>query len=173
MCLNIGMSYLFKNRGMLLETIINQTNEFYLRNNICMIHKKNLDIKFKSVTYENENLNLDKAIIKGKSSVDYYGVCKGKFLAFEAKSTEDNTLPLSNIREHQITYLNMVEKHQGIAFWIIYFKIQNVFLLVLHKDLINALKNKKSLHYDEALKIGKKLTLSFPGILNFIENLTF
>ncbi|PZW01438.1 Holliday junction resolvase RecU [Metamycoplasma auris] len=167
------MSYLFKNRGMLLETIINQTNEFYIRNNICMIHKKNLDVKFKSVKYENENLNLDRAIIKGKSSVDYYGVLNGRFIAFEAKSTEENTLPLSNIRNHQIEYLNMVEKHKGIAFWIIYFKVQNTFFLIFHKDFIDGIKNKKSLHYEEALNIGKRLTLSFPGILNIAESLTF
>lgn len=167
------MNLIFKNRGMLLETIINQTNEFYFKNNICLIHKKNLDINFKSVFLKNKQLSLENAFIKNKSSVDYYGIFKGKFIAFEAKSTEENSLPLNNIKKHQIEYLDLIEKHQGIAFWIIYYKIQNTFLLIFHKNLKEGIKNKKALKYKEALKLGKKLSLSFPGVLNIIENLIF
>ncbi|CRH45622.1 Holliday junction resolvase recU [Chlamydia trachomatis] len=94
------MNTIFKNRGMLLETIINQTNEFYFKNDICLIHKK----------------NLDQAVISSKSSVDYYGIYKGKFIAFEAKSTELSILPLKNIKNHQIEYLNLIQKNGGIAF---------------------------------------------------------
>ena len=45
-----------QNRGMLLETIINQTNSFYMQNKICLVHKKNLDIKFKGVSVQNKKL---------------------------------------------------------------------------------------------------------------------
>lgn len=167
------MNTIFKNRGMLLETIINQTNEFYFKNDICLIHKKNLDISFKSVSLKNKKLNLDQAVISSKSSVDYYGIYKGKFIAFEAKSTELSILPLKNIKNHQIEYLNLIQKNGGIAFWIIYFKFENVFFLIMHVQLIKKIKNKKALHFEDALDIGKKLSLSFPGILNIIENITF
>ncbi|BAP39592.1 Holliday junction resolvase RecU [Metamycoplasma canadense] len=167
------MSGNFKNRGMLLETIINQTNEFYFKNNICLIHKKNLDVSFKSVSLKNKKLNLQEATIKCKSSVDYYGVFQGKFIAFEAKSTEDNVLPLSNIKKHQIEYLNLIIKNKGIAFWIFYFKVYNTFLLVMHADFLKFLNKKKVMHFYDAQKMGVKLKLSFPGILDIVENITF
>ncbi|MGX9339344.1 Holliday junction resolvase RecU [Mycoplasma sp. 332] len=163
----------FKNRGMLLETIINQTREFYFKNSICIIHKKNLDITFKSVQLHDKKLKLDNAIISSKSSVDYYGIYKGRFLAFEAKSTESDVLPFNNIKQHQIEYLDLIKKHNGIAFWIIYFKPKNLFLLIEHHILQEKFKTKKALHYEEALCWGKKLSLSFPGILNIVENITF
>jgi len=62
------------NRGMLLESIINNTNEYYFKNEIALIHKKNLDIKFKNVKLEKNKLLLNNASIFSKSTVDYYGV---------------------------------------------------------------------------------------------------
>ncbi|MCV3733630.1 Holliday junction resolvase RecU [Mycoplasma enhydrae] len=167
------MSSLHKNRGMLLETIINQTNQYYLTNNICLIHKKNLDITFESIDLKDKKLKLKNAYIKNKSSVDYYGVYNGKFLAFEAKSTEDSILPLANIKNHQIEYLDLIQKHQGIAFWIIFYKIPCEFILIMHEDFKKLIANKKALHYEEAISRAKKLTLLFPGILNIIENIIF
>lgn len=167
------MITIFKNRGMLLETIINQTNEFYFKNKIAIFHKKNLDITFKSVKLQDKKLNLESAIISSKSSVDYYGIYKGRYIAFEAKSTEEDYLPLKNIKEHQIKYLDFIREHDGVAFWIIYFKFANTFILIMHNDLKRIIQNKKALHLEEALLNGKKLELSFPGILNIIENITF
>lgn len=51
------------NRGMLLESIINNTNEYYFKNGIALIHKKNLDIKFKNVKLEKNKLLLNDASI--------------------------------------------------------------------------------------------------------------
>ncbi|WP_429980857.1 Holliday junction resolvase RecU, partial [Mycoplasmopsis bovis] len=106
---------------------------------------------FKSVSLKNKKLNLDQAVISSKSSVDYYGIYKGKFIAFEAKSTELSILPLKNIKNHQIEYLNLIQKNGGIAFWIIYFKFENVFFLIMHDQLIKKIKNKKALHFEDAL----------------------
>lgn len=156
-----------------METIINQTKEYYLKNNICLIHKKNLDVTFRSVDLNDKKLKLNEARIKTKSSVDYYGVYQGKFLAFEAKSTEEDFLPINNIKNHQIEYLNIVEKYKGISFWIIFFKNPGNFIFIKHKDFVQILKNKKAIHYKDALTIGKKLILSFPGILNIVENIIF
>lgn len=159
-----------KNRGMLLETIINQTNSFYIINNICLIHKKNLDIKFSSVVLKDKKLVAKDAKITNKSTVDYYGLWKGKFLAFEAKSTEDKSFSFSNIKLHQTEYLSLVQKFNGIAFWIIYFKIQNEFILIKHSKMLKALgQNKKSLDFNQAISIGTKVTLMYPGILDYIS----
>lgn len=159
------------NRGMLLESIINNTNEYYFKNGIALIHKKNLDIKFKNVKLEKHKLLLNNASIFSKSTVDYYGVWKGRFLAFEVKSTEQKNFEKKNIKKHQIEYLNKVVLHQGIAFWIIYFKFQNEFLLIEHANFKKCLfEEKKSYIFFETIKsLGKEIKLIFPGILDFLN----
>ncbi|KDE42639.1 endonuclease [Metamycoplasma hyosynoviae] len=159
-----------KNRGMLLEKLINQTNIFYLQNDICIVHKKNLDIKFKSTYVDKEILKTENAHIVSKSTVDYYGIYKGKFLAFEAKSTEQKNFSLSNIKMHQINYLSEISKHKGLAFWIFFFKIQNQFVLILHDKLLQwGVYNKKTLAYDEALLLGELIPLIYPGYIDYIS----
>ncbi|KDE42943.1 endonuclease [Metamycoplasma hyosynoviae] len=159
-----------KNRGMLLEKLINQTNIFYLQNDICIVHKKNLDIKFKSTYVDKDILKTENAHIVSKSTVDYYGIYKGKFLAFEAKSTEQKNFSLSNIKMHQINYLSEISKHKGLAFWIFFFKIQNQFVLILHDKLLQwGVYNKKTLAYDEALLLGELIPLIYPGYIDYIS----
>lgn len=70
-----------------------------------------------------------KGMVVQQSTVDYTGVLKGgKFIAFDAKETQSKTsFPLSNIHDHQLKYLEMVEDLGGIAFFLIHFK-------KLHKD---------------------------------------
>ncbi|WP_412031308.1 Holliday junction resolvase RecU [Metamycoplasma buccale] len=159
------------NRGMLLESLINQTNIFYLKNKICLVHKKYLDIKFANISKTENNLKLEKAKIISKSTVDYYGIYQGKFLAFEAKSTESKTFSLRNIKSHQIEYLDLISLFSGIAFWIIYFKIQNKFLLIKHDKFKKISENKKSLSFEEIKENGKFIDLQFPGILDYISQL--
>jgi len=65
-----------------------------------------------------------KGLIAQSSTVDYTGLIKGgQFLAFDAKETESKTsFPLSNIHQHQLTYLQIVEALGGIAFFLVHFK---------------------------------------------------
>lgn len=88
-----------KNRGMLLESIINRTILTLERDGVALVHKKGLDLSFKSV--DKEGFKVKGARIISKSTVDYYGVFKGRFLAFETKSVEEDYFPLSNIKKHQ------------------------------------------------------------------------
>ncbi|AXE60724.1 Holliday junction resolvase RecU [[Mycoplasma] phocae] len=158
-----------KNRGMFLESIINRSNQFYFENNIALIHKKNLDIDFKSVDLKNKKLIVNNAFIKSKSTVDYYGVYKGIFLAFEAKSTNEKNFSMDNIKKHQIEYLSLVDAHQGVAFWIIYFNLQNKFILIKHNQFLKISKNKKTLAYSLLLANGISIELDFPGILDYLK----
>ncbi|VEU78721.1 Holliday junction-specific endonuclease [Metamycoplasma arthritidis] len=158
----------YKNRGMLLETIINQTNNFYLKHGVCLVHKKNLDIKFQKVELKDRKLITKNAQISHKSTVDYYGLYQGRFLAFEAKSTEDENFSLKNVKKHQLEYLDLVLWHGGLAFWIIYFKIQNEFILVGHETFRKMIQNKKTLNFDVLKAKGVILELQYPGILDYI-----
>ncbi|AGQ50667.1 Holliday junction-specific endonuclease [Mesomycoplasma hyopneumoniae 7422] len=151
-----------KNRGMFLEKIINNTIEFYCANGIGIFHKKNLDISFKAVS---KDLAVNDAFIFKKSTVDYYGIYKGIFVAFEAKSTNENVLNLKQIPEHQLSYLQKIREHFGCAFFIIFFKQLEKFYIV-SIDKINL--SWKSIPVAFLQKEGFEIPLTYPGIIDFI-----
>ncbi len=158
-----------KNRGMLLESILNTTINLYNKNNIALFHKKEVPISIGKVIKSNNKIKVENAFIKSKSTSDYYGVFKGKFIAFEAKSTNLKSLPLTNIKHHQRKYLNDVQNNGGVAFYIIYYKSYNRYFMVFVDSIENI--RKKSFSIEEASKKGIELDLTFPGILDFLTYL--
>lgn len=156
----------YKNRGMLLEGLINKTILMYRENGLALIHKKDLSISFSSISKEDGKLKADNAFIKKKSTADYYGLVKGKFICFEAKSTKLDYLPWNNIKEHQHEYLLEVSEHGGIAFYLIYLSSWNeVFLL----DVNKVEKNCKKITREFLLNRASKLEITYPGIIDFIH----
>ncbi len=153
------------NRGMLLETIINKTIKEYNEKGIALFHKKTLDIKFSSI---NDIRKIKDGTIVSKSTVDYYGVYKGSFVAFEAKSSNRNRIPKSNFKEHQHNYLKKIKNHGGIAFYIFLFKETNEFFLV---DISLVNYEKKSITIENIRREGISLELIFPGVIDFIKYL--
>jgi len=120
------------NRGMNFENMINQTNEFYLTNNIAVIHKKPIPIQIVKVDYLHRSAaKITEAYYKLPSTTDYNGLYQGKYIDFEAKETKNKTsFPIKNIHEHQVTHLEQCIKHGGIAFIIIYFSsLDRIFFL--------------------------------------------
>ena len=74
-------------RGMSLESDINDTNKYYLDNDIAVIYKKPTPTKV---------IKLDGNRIKDgfyeiPSTTDYNGIYKGKYVDFEAKETKSKT----------------------------------------------------------------------------------
>lgn len=155
-----------KNRGMMLESIINKTIKFYENNELALFHKKELNISFSKIREEDGKLKIDNGRVKAKSTTDYYGIYNGTFYAFEAKSTNLKSLPIANIKEHQLNYLNKVIKHGGVAFFIIAFQMFDEYYII-KPDIIDSL-NRKSLPIEIARKLGKRITLTYPGIIDFI-----
>lgn len=153
-----------KNRGMLLESIINRSVVFFEEHNLALFHKKFLDIKFSGV--DKKTNKIVGAKLTRRSTVDYYGVYIGRFVAFEAKSVKNNSFPLSNIKKHQKHYLQTVSFHKGLSFFIIFFKGVQQFFLVFADDLF-AFKQ-KHLKLEDCEKIGQKIELIYPGFLDFL-----
>lgn len=118
------------NRGMNLESDINLSNEFYNEINKCLVTKRPTPINIVKVDYS-RGAKITDAYFEKQSTTDYNGVFQGKYLDFEAKSTQNkSSFPLSNITLHQIDHLKRVIKHGGIAFFIIEFtKLGEVYLL--------------------------------------------
>lgn len=159
-----------------LEYLINKTNKFYLDNNIAVIYKKPTPIKVLKINKEN---HITSAIFEMKSTTDYNGVYKGRYIDFEAKSTNSKTsLPLSNFKEYQLDHFMKINFHNGISFIIVEFKTLNRFFVVQTKHLFDYLtENKKKsfpldffIKYGEEIKLNLRIPLDYlPCIDNFFK----
>lgn len=159
----------YKNRGMLLENILNRTISYYISNKIAFFTKNNLNISFQSASKNKSNkiIQLNSSFIKSKSTVDYYGIYKGQYVTFEAKSTDEKFLPIANIKPHQHNHLKFISHLGGKAFYIIFFKKYSQIFLVNVDDI--DYENKKSLSLKEAKEIGKSIEIIFPGVIDFLS----
>ena len=75
------------NRGMDLENLINQSNDYYLKKDCALIYKKPTPIGVVDVSYKNHKKVIEKAYFKEQSTLDYNGLYKGKYIEFDAKET--------------------------------------------------------------------------------------
>ena len=138
----------YGNRGMSLESELNDTNNFYLITNKAIIYKKPTPITITKVDFPNrKDAVIKEAYFKIPSTTDYNGIYKGKYVDFEAKETKNNSFPLSNIHNHQIVHLKKVLEHGGISFLIVRFTLINKTFLLETKNLIKFLdeNNRKSI----------------------------
>lgn len=111
-----------------LESALNKQNLKLRKLNEALIIKKEVPLQ---VT--------QKGIVASLSTVDYTGLVKGgKFIAFEAKETQSKTsIPLNNIKQHQLNYLELVKDLGGIAFFVIHFKKLHSEVYITPITLIN------------------------------------
>lgn len=165
----------YGNRGMDLESLINETNEYYLNNDIALIFKKPTPIGIAKVSYNDFGKKIEKAYFKEQSTLDYNGLYKGKYIEFDAKETKNKTsFPISNVHPHQIKHIRNIIKHQGISFLII--KMNNSYYLLLGELFIEFIDNndRKSIPFDyikkNAYEIKEKYnpSLDYLAILNSI-----
>lgn len=115
----INKNIYYGKRGMGLEEDINSSNNYYLINNIAVVHKKPTPVQVTKVLYP--EVIIKEAYFKTPSTTDYNGIYKGRYIDFEAKETKTNFFPIKNIHNHQIKHLQNIEKHGGISFIIIRF----------------------------------------------------
>ena len=112
---------------MSLEEDLNITNQYYLENNIAVIHKKPTPVQIVNVDYPKRSAAVIKeAYFKQPSTTDYNGVYKGKYIDFEAKETKNKTsFPLQNIHDHQVRHMKSIVNQNGICFIILRFSSFN------------------------------------------------
>lgn len=163
----------YGNRGMNLEHDINITNEYYLVNDIAVIHKKPTPITVNKVDYPSRlEAVITEAHYKTPSTTDYNGVYKGFYIDFEAKETKSKTaFPLSNIHSHQIKHIESVIRHSGISFVIVSFTTINKIYLLDGKDLIAFIKNndRKSIPISYFEKKGITLEYKFQPRIDYLK----
>ncbi|NTW72122.1 MAG: Holliday junction resolvase RecU [Eubacteriaceae bacterium] len=133
-------------RGSTLEEFVNLTNEEYLRCSLAVIQK--LPTSIKPIRLDKEKGTISLAYFEQKSTVDYMGNIQGIPVCFDVKETARESLPISNIHQHQITFMEKFTSQKGLAFLIVYFTKKDKYFLIPFKDL------KK--HWEIAQKGGRK-----------------
>lgn len=162
----------YGNRGMNLENELNETNNYYLLNDIAIIYKKPTPITIASVEYHSRtDAVITKAYFKTPSTTDYNGIYKGKYIDFEAKETTSLTsFPIKNIHPHQIEHLKKVTEHGGIAFLIVRFTKLNLTYLLTYDDFNNCIiEGKKSIPLKLFQKYGYVIKDKYNPRVDYIE----
>lgn len=129
----------YSNRGDALEDDINATNEYYLLNDVAVIHKKPTPITIVKVDYpKRSSAKITEAYFKLPSTTDYNGIYKGKYIDFEVKQTQALTsFPFKSFHPHQITHLKKVLEHGAVAFVIIRLCKFEEDYLIMAKDFLD------------------------------------
>ena len=163
--INKGTNY--GNRGMTLEAELNDSNKYYLENDIAVIYKKPTPVK----VVKQVNAKVVDAYFEKPSTTDYNGLYSGKYIDFEAKETKDTAFPLGNIHNHQIRHIEKVIKHGGICFLIVRFTKFNETYLLFGKDFIDFLnaETRKSIPLDYFRKKGHLIKDKLMPRIDYIE----
>lgn len=132
----------YGNRGMELEKELNNSNKYYLDNNIAFIYKKPTPIKITKTEYKKTGKVIKEAFFESPSTTDYNGLYKGKYIDFEAKETTSKTsFPLANIHHHQIKHIRNINDNGGICFLIVRFTTLNETYLLPSYSFLNYIDN--------------------------------
>lgn len=110
-------------RGSALEDYINKSNERYLEKGLALIQK--IPTPITPVRIDKEHRHITLAYFDQKSTVDYIGAVQGIPVCFDAKECSSDTFPLQNIHEHQVIFMENLEKQDGVAFLILYYSKRN------------------------------------------------
>ena len=161
----------YKNRGMFLENIINDSNTYYNSVDRSLIYKKPTPIKVLNVSYPSNTSHLiDKAVYSSISTLDYNGIYRGKYIEFDAKECHSKTsFPLSNIKAHQLDHIRRVIKHKGIVFLIIF--MNNEFFLLKGEDILEYInsEDRKSISFEYIKTTGYKIIESYTPRLKYLD----
>lgn len=158
----------YRNRGMDLEGLINQANDYYLSEDRAVIYKKPTPIGILHVDYKANRIK--DAYFKDKSTFDYNGIYRKKYIDFEAKESNSKTsFPLKNIHNHQIEHLKRILRHGAISFLIV--SIRSECYLLKGEDLIEFIDSntRKSIPYDFFVEKCYRIEEKLRPTLDYLE----
>ncbi|UOQ85847.1 Holliday junction resolvase RecU [Gracilibacillus salinarum] len=166
---------IYSNRGMTLEEEINDTNHYYLAQQMAIIHKKPTPVQIVHVDYPKRSAAVIKeAYFKQASTTDYNGIYKGKHVDFEAKETKNKqSFPLSNIHMHQIDHMKQIVEHGGICFLLIRFTLYQETYLLPAEHLITHWEQqftggRKSIRYETVKKQGYIVPVRYQAKVDYL-----
>lgn len=106
-------------RGSAFEELINFTLESYEKAGLCLIQK--IPTPITPIEMDKSKGHITLAYFDKKSTVDYIGAVQGIPVCFDAKECHEDRFPLHNIHEHQMDFMDKMEKQKGVSFYLIYF----------------------------------------------------
>ncbi len=134
-------SYLKANMGMNFEKDVTRSCDFYREKGIADIYKRPTPIKIVKMSKDKPGM-IQEAYFEEKSTTDYVGIYKGKYIDFECKETIHDQIPYHMIREQQYRHLDSIIQKGGIGFFLVSFKaVQEVYLMPA-KIILEAEKEK-------------------------------
>ncbi len=138
--------YSFSNRGKTLEDELDESNAYYLANQIAVIHKKPVPVQIVKVDYPSRSAAvIREAYFKTPSTTDYNGIYNGHHIDFDAKETGiASSFPLKNVHAHQIEHMRNVTAQGGIAFLIVKFTSTGRYFVVPFGQVDRAWKRMES-----------------------------
>lgn len=125
------------NMGMQLEHDVIISCNFYKDQNRALIYKRPTPIKVCKMD-KNNRTHITDAYFDEKSTTDFNGIYRQKYLDFECKETIKDALTLSKIRPQQIRHLRQVQELGGLAFFVVRFKAYNETYLLDAKYILDA-----------------------------------
>lgn len=163
-------------RGMTLEKDIEQSNNYYFKHGVAVIHKKPTPIQIVNVHYpKRSKAVINEAYFRTPSTTDYNGVYRGYYIDFEAKETKNKTsFPLNNIHDHQVEHMKSCFLQKGLVFLLIRFKmLDEVYLLPFSKfePFWERYKKeiKKSITVEEIKKNSYYIPYQYQPRLNYLK----
>lgn len=156
------------NLGMALEDMIGRTNEYYNSRGIAFVNKRPTSVK---ILKTSDKYKITEAVFLAPSTLDYVGVCEGRYLDFEAKETTSKKgFPMANISEHQIKAMENIIKHKGITFAIVFLRSFNEIYLLDGQVLIDAyIQNQNIIPYEQIKMVGTLLKEGYFTPIDYIK----
>jgi recombination protein U len=105
-------------RGSSFEEMINMTNRAYKEKNLAIIQKVPTPITPMKLDKNKGVITL--AYFDQKSTIDYIGAAQGVPICFDAKETNQGRLPLQNIHQHQVEFMECFKRHGGVSFLLVH-----------------------------------------------------
>ena len=133
-------------RGSAFEELINFTNERYRQSKLALLQK--IPTPITPVQMDSESRTITLAYFEKQSTVDYIGVAQGVPIAFDAKETAGKSLPLQNIHEHQMAFMDEFQQQRGLSFLLVHFSAAGVYYLLPFETLKE--------YWEAAAKGGRK-----------------
>ncbi len=120
-------------RGSYLEEMLMSVNRIYLEEGLGVVQKVPTPIT--PVEYDKKSGTIKLAYFEKKSTVDFIGNIQGIPVCFDAKETATTNLPLYNIHEHQVNFMEAFSNQEGLAFLIVLFKNEDAAFLLPYEVL--------------------------------------
>lgn len=114
-------------RGVDTENLIMLANHQYELLGSALIKKNAVPVKVLALDRKGRIVS---GYFEDKAIVDYSGISHGLSIAFDAKETDETSLPLKNIKKHQIEYMEQHSAQGGCSFLIVNWKTKGTFFVV-------------------------------------------